>query len=146
MKGLICSTALSILLLGCATPEHQNRTGDSRMDSRMIIGKTWQWLESVTPAEKIIVSDPERYTLKLTENGRVEARFDCNRGGGSYQITEGKLVFGPMMSTRMACPEDSLDIIYMEHLQAASTFFMANDELYLEMPGNGGALRFRSQP
>ncbi len=111
-----------------------------------MIGKTWQWQETVTPVEKITVLQPERYTLRLTEKRRAELKFDCNRGGGSYQIAEGKLSFGPMMATRMACPEDSMDAIYMKYLQNVNSYFIEGDSLYLELPAGNGTLRFRQQP
>ena len=99
----------------------------------------------MTPVENIDVKQPERYTLRFDEKGRLQAKFDCNRGGGGYQISEGKLSFGPMMSTRMACPEDSLDYVFMKHLNEVTSFFVEGDWLYLELPTDGGTLKFKHQ-
>jgi heat shock protein HslJ len=38
-------------------------------------------------------------------DSRMSATVGCNRMGGSYQFFDGKLSFGPIMSTRMGCPE-----------------------------------------
>ena len=110
---------------------------------QLIIGKTWQWEATVTPAERIIVPAPERYTLLLKSGGRADIRFDCNRGGGGYRISNGKLSFDPMVSTRMACPEGSLDNIFMRDLQRVLSFFVENGQLYLELPHDSGTMRFR---
>jgi len=99
----------------------------------------------MTPAETIAVSDPARYTILFLEDGRLQARFDCNRGGGSYVISTGKLSFGPMMSTRMACPPDSLDAAFMRDLQRVGAFFIENGMLYLAFPEDGGTMRFRRE-
>jgi heat shock protein HslJ len=86
-------------------------------DPRLVLNKTWQWMSTITPVEKIDVPNPESYTILLKDEGKIQARFDCNRGGGSYEISEGKLSLGPLISTRMACPEDSLDGPFMRDLQ-----------------------------
>jgi heat shock protein HslJ len=115
-------------------------------DPQSVSNKTWQWVSTITPVEKVTVTDPERYTIMLTEDGKLQARFDCNRGGGEYEISEGKLSFGPLMSTRMACPEDSLDGPFMRDLQRVASFFLQDGLLYLELPYDSGTMKFRPAP
>ena len=112
-------------------------------DPQMVLKRTWQWESTITPVEKITVSAPERYTILLAENGRLQAQFDCNRGGGDYKISNGKLSFGPLLSTQMACPQDSLDRQFMKDLQRVSSFFLQDGNLYLELPADSGTMKFR---
>lgn len=112
-------------------------------DPGLVRNRTWRWVGTITPVEKITVPDPGRYTIRLTDDGKVQARFDCNRGGGAYDISEGKVTFGPLMSTRMACPADSLDGPFMRDLQRVASFFVQDGELYLELPFDSGTMRFR---
>jgi heat shock protein HslJ len=116
------------------------------MDSRRVLNKTWQWELTITPVEKIDVPNPERHTILLTAEGKVQARFDCNRGGGNYEISSGKLSFGPLLSTRMACPPDSLDSQFMKDLQRVTSFFLQDGNLYLELPFDSGTMKFRPAP
>ncbi|WP_281492205.1 META domain-containing protein [Desulfosarcina cetonica] len=130
---------------GCAggTPGKQDvRTADPQS----VVGKTWQWESTITPVEKISVPEPERYTLLLMADGKARVRFDCNRGGGDYKIAAGQLTFGPLISTRMACPQDSLDAPFMRDLQRAASFFVQDGRLFLELPYDSGTMRFRSSP
>jgi heat shock protein HslJ len=115
-------------------------------DPRSILNRTWQWESTMTPVERISVPDPQRYTVLLTEDGKLQARFDCNRGGGNYEISEGRLSFGPLVSTRMACPPDSLDGPFMRDLQRVVSFFIQDGCLYLELPADRGTMRFRQAP
>jgi len=115
-------------------------------DPQAVVGRTWQWEGTITPVEKITVPHPENYTIRLADAGRVEARFDCNRGGGSYEISPGKLAFGPLMSTRMACPPETLDAPFMRDLGRVSSFFVDEGKLYLELPLDSGTMRFRQAP
>jgi heat shock protein HslJ len=110
------------------------------------LGKVWQWQETITPVEKMTAPNPERYTILLTGDGKLQALFDCNSGGGTYKISEGKLSFGPLVSTRMACPPGSLDGPYMRDLQRVVSFFIQNANLYLELPFDSGTMRFRPAP
>jgi heat shock protein HslJ len=112
----------------------------------MVIGKTWQWVSSTTPVEKITVAAPERYTILLQTDGRAQVRFDCNRGGGVYKIAEGQLSFGPLISTRMACPADTQDWSFMRDLQRVASFFVREGLLYLELPYDSGIMQFRQAP
>lgn len=145
MKHLIFLGVLGLLLMGCASSGNLAAAKVRSHDPKLVIGKTWQWVGTVTPVETITVTQPERYTLHFDDNGRLKAKFDCNNGGGNYKISEGKLSFGPMMSTRMACPEDSLDYVFMKHLNDVNSFFLEGDSLYLELPADGGTLQFKRQ-
>lgn len=142
MNRLIFLLMLPVILAACSTLDEPQRSHDPQT----IVNKTWQWQGTVTPVETIVSPNPERYTMKLSENGRAEVRFDCNRGGGNYQISDGKLSFSPMISTRMACPEGGLDYLFGKQLQEVVSFFIENDELYLELPVDAGTMRFRLQP
>ena len=141
---------LSMVLLGMvivgfaatsALPDENKRS----TDPQSVLNKTWQWMATITPVEKIEVPNPERYTIILKDEGKLQARFDCNRGGGAYKISEGKLSFGPMMSTRMACPPDTLDGPFMRDLQRVTSFFLQDGLLYLELPYDSGTMKFRSE-
>jgi len=140
---------LMILLAGwvaaaCATASSSVQGGRST-DPQAILNKTWQWESTITPVEKIAVPAPERYTIILQADGRAQVRFDCNRGGGEFKISPGKLSFGPLLSTRMACPPDSLDSAFMRDLQRVISFFVDSGTLYLELPYDSGTMKFRPE-
>ena len=111
-------------------------------DPGAVIGKHWRWVSTVTPVETIDVADPDRYRFRLTPEGRAEVLFDCNRGGGDYSIDTGRLEFGRMMSTRMACPPDSMDSVFMRQLEAVRIFFIEDGDLYLDLFADSGTMRF----
>ena len=53
----------------------------------MVLNRTWQQAATVTPVEKITVPNPERYTIRFTDDGKVQARFNCHGGGRTYVIS-----------------------------------------------------------
>ncbi len=138
--------SLLSLLIACCAAGSQAGAAERITDPQAVLGKTWEWEGTVSVAEKVTVPNPDRYTMRLMEDGKVQARFDCNRGGGGYTISPGKLSFGPLMSTRMSCPPDSLDGRYMRDLQMAVSFFIEDGNLYLELPADSGTMRFHPAP
>jgi heat shock protein HslJ len=107
------------------------------------LGVVWEWVSTLTPVERIEVKNPERYTLRLQADGAAVFQFDCNRGGGRYEISENQITFGPLMSTRMACPPDSQDAVFMDQLSRITSYFVRDGKLFLEMPLDSGTMRFR---
>jgi heat shock protein HslJ len=109
-------------------------------------GVRWQWLSKTTPMETLEVAQPENYSFLLLPDGSVQAQFDCNRGHGSYEISDGRLRFGPLATTRMACLPGSLDSVYGQALEKVESFSVENGELLLGLEDEEGTLRFRAAP
>ncbi len=84
--------------------------------------------------------------MLLMADGKARIQFDCNRGGGDNKIVDSQLSFGPLISTRMACPPDSLDAPFIRDLQRVASFFVQEGVLYLELPYDSGTMRFRRAP
>jgi len=146
MMRIFSTALLCMVIMGCAATGDLPDENTRSTDPQSVLNKTWQWVSTITPVEKIEVPNPERYTIILTDDGKLQARFDCNRGGGEFKISPGKLSFGPLMSTRMACPPDTLDGPYMRDLQRVTSFFLQNEVLYLELPYDSGTMKFRPAP
>jgi heat shock protein HslJ len=145
MIKMISQLVTVLLIFGCAAGGPPGPSARSDEPQR-IVNRTWQWEATITPVERITVPAPERYTIFLKEDGMAQVRFDCNRGGGGYTVSKGGLSFGPLMSTRMACPEGSLDARFAKDLQAVSSFFIEEGRLHLELPYDSGTMRFREGP
>ena len=115
-------------------------------DPAEIVGTTWYWLSTVTPVERIEVNEPERYTLLLHDGGDAELQADCNQGRGPYQIGQGTLTAGPFISTRRACPEDSIDHLFLRQLENAAVFFVEGGYLFIDQKMDSGTMRFGASP
>lgn len=142
MSRLFLLMISGIFLSGCVAVS-SNTQSERKYDPQAVLDKKWQWESTVTPVETINVDKPDNYTILLKSAGRVQVRFDCNRGGGSFEISSGKLSFGPMMSTRAACPKGSLDFRFAKDLQRVVSFFTMDNNLYLELPYDSGTMKFR---
>lgn len=129
---------------GCAMSGNENTPDQNRSTAlESVTGTTWEWTGTRTPNREIAVTTPKHYTVRFKDNGEAQIRFDCNHGGGLYDMAEGRLAFGPLTYTRIKCGEGSQSISYRHQLGAVESFFTERGELYLELPNDAGTMRFR---
>lgn len=74
----------------------------------------------------------EAYLLLRNGEQRAEGNGGCNRFRGSFELpAAGQLTFGPLMSTKMACPDLQTESGFMSALQSARTYQISGDTLRL---------------
>jgi heat shock protein HslJ len=118
---------------------------DSTLPSN-ILNVTWQWVSFTSPVEQITVDAPERYTIRFGRDGRAAVRADCNRGSSGYSVSaDRRIALGPIVLTRMMCPPGSLDARFVKEFGRATSYFLEEGYLFLELPVDSGTLRFRRQ-
>ena len=156
MQSLLSSVALvGGLLMGCgqAQPEstpapyrtRETAPSDSTLPSN-VLEVTWQWISLTSPVEQITVDAPERYTIRFGRGGRAAVKADCNRGATSYIAgADRHIAFRPIALTRMMCPPGSLGDRFAREVGRATTYFLKDGDLFLELPVDSGTLRFRRQ-
>lgn len=133
-----------VLIGGCGGGAASNQR-EADQQSPSLVGTRWHWVGSTESAAVDEVAEPNRYTLLLHRDGGAEFRFDCNRGRGSYEMEGEQLRFGPIMTTRMACPEDSRDFDFGRQLDAVASFSLEGGELRLWLKPEGDVMRFRAE-
>jgi heat shock protein HslJ len=150
-------TLVGVLLISCSRREPDStpkptapyreraEASDSTLPSD-VLDVTWQWVSFRSPVEQIIVDAPERYTIRFGRDGRVAVRADCNRGSTSYSVgADRRIALGPIVLTRMMCPAGSRDARFVNDFGRATSYFLRDGYLFLELPVDSGTLRFRRQ-
>jgi heat shock protein HslJ len=113
-----------------------------------VVGTTWQWeaFQDTAGINDITVSDPEKYTLTINQDGTANIQADCNQVTWAYELGVSQLSFdttGP--STLAMCAEDSLDQQFLERLGQTATFVIEDGILYLNLWADAGNLVFHSE-
>ena len=68
------------------------------------------------------------------------------KGYGTYSVgADRQIALGPIALTRAACPPGSLEDRFAREVGRATSYFMRDDDLYLELPADSATLRFRRQ-
>jgi heat shock protein HslJ len=103
---------------------------------------SWRWEGLVSSADKIAIEQPERYTLELQSGGKALVRADCNRGQAAYKLDGRAIAIKVSGMTKVACPPGSLSERYLKALEAAVGQRIRGDILFLDLPGEGGTMKF----
>ena len=129
--SVIAMTCASVLA-GCALPTHPDSAAPptdpyNPAATQLLDDTQWQltsWINADGKARPVPTAgtDGEPITLNLsTANGQRRANgfAGCNRFMGTYDLNGGKLSFGPLAGTRMACatgPGSALETPFLDGL------------------------------
>jgi heat shock protein HslJ len=85
-------------------------------------------------------------TLDFSADGQANGAAGCNTYNGTYTVTGDTLAFGPLVTTRMACPEPVMrqEQAYLAMLANPSTFKQEADRLTLTFEGGKTVYRYKS--
>jgi heat shock protein HslJ len=110
-----------------------------------VVGPTWQWVSSAFKDGTLLApADPSRYTFQLLPDGNALVQADCNFGTATYQETAAGFSFGPIGTTKMACPADSLDSEFLGQLRNIERYDIDDDGLKIFLLDEAGDMQFRT--
>jgi heat shock protein HslJ len=102
------------------------------------------WVVTGTVANEAVSSVPAGATASITiaDDGTVAVETGCNTGSGSVEVTDTALVFGPIATTKMACPPEqtALEASVLSVLQGEVTYTIDGDSLLLRSGDGAGAI------
>ena len=110
-----------------------------------VVGPVWQWVSS-TFKDGVVVApaDPASYTFQLLPDGNALVQADCNFGTGAYQETDTGFAFGPIGTTKMACPPDSLDSEFLGQLRNIERYEIDDGGLTIHLLDAAGVMQMRA--
>ncbi|HWS40375.1 MAG TPA: META domain-containing protein [Arenimonas sp.] len=108
----------------------------------------WQ-LDSIDYMDDTTVKpdDGTKYTLEFDATGMVSMQVDCNRLRGAYKFDQPSgLEFGELMSTRAACPPESLYNRVSNDMSYVRSFVIKDGRLHLALMADGGIYNYSPMP
>jgi heat shock protein HslJ len=107
------------------------------------MNRTWK-LETIERAgsPSISVPNPEQYTLRMEDGGRLLIRADCNSCSGTYAMDGSALTISNLACTTAFCTLSSLDGNYAAALQSVRSVQVSGS--LMTITGTGFTLRFRA--
>ena len=102
----------------------------------------WHWESPISSAEKVAVDQPDRYKLQLQLGGKAQLVADCIRAQGSYSSDGRSFNIKIAKITRAVCPAGSLSGRYLKALEAAVAQRVRGKNLFLDLPADGGTMKF----
>ena len=157
-RGAFAFAAAALLCTACAMPKHLDADAPppdpfNPAATQLLDNTSWDLTGWTQPggASRTVPhgDDGQALTLTLsTANGqRLASGFSgCNRFTGTYLLRDGKLSFGPLASTRMACAGtgSQLEPAYLDalaHVERSGVQMQPPQQLQL-IVANGDTLTF----
>ncbi len=105
-----------------------------------LTGTTWTVDSIITGDAVSSVPNGATATLLFTDDGRLEVNNGCNSGGGIYDVTDGTLRVGELMTTLRACdaPAAQLESAVMSVLNAEEIEYAIDAGALTLMAGDQG--------
>ena len=141
MPAFVTTVALFVLSLTAAT-HAVARQATPEPGPPAIPPVVWELRLIATPSGRTEVADPAGYTVQFLSDSKLRLRADCNGGDGSYRLDGAAIETGPFRTTRMRCHPDSLDQVFLQGLNGATTWAFEDDLLVLGRPTDARALVF----
>jgi heat shock protein HslJ len=107
-----------------------------------ITGVVWAWQELTTPDEQVTIDNPDKYTIEFLSGDQITVLADCNSGAGTYDLNRNQLAIDITSTTLALCAPESQSDRFFRNLNAAASYFMENDNLFIEQYADGGTMRF----
>jgi heat shock protein HslJ len=106
--------------------------------------KTWTWERTIYSDGTVHTPDEsDAFTLTFTDDGQVRVTTDCNNMRGGYIVTDHRIEFGRLASTRMYC-EGSQENLFAGMLENVTSHFVDDEgRLILELKYDSGSVILR---
>lgn len=130
-----------ILILGCGEKKPTQSAAPAAPSATLnLIGTDWL-LDDLAGTG---VLDRVPASLTFPEEGKTAGNGSCNRFSGSVEISATTIKFGPLATTRMACPETIMnqETKYLQLLQSAERYAWQDPYLLVFSTGQDKPLRF----
>ncbi len=143
---LLWLTACTSLPIATQTPgTEQEPTTVPMAPEDPLAGTEWTLVSLGAPGAETPVVLGSEVTLQFDAQGHAGGSAGCNSYGGSYQVQDGMLSFGEVVSTMMACAEEGIMQQEQQYLSALGTtgeYEIVADQLVISYNDGQEALTF----
>jgi heat shock protein HslJ len=143
---------LVLLVLGlasCMPTQIIPQTGSSDHNQTLPANSSWLLESFGEPGAELPAIAGTSISLEFKQNGQVEGSSGCNSYGGPYSVQDGRLAFGEIVSTLMACEDQAVndqEQEYLQALRASGRFSVVDDRLTIWYENDRRVLNFARAP
>lgn len=108
-----------------------------------LIDTEWQWKKSrYNNDTEAVPDDREKYSITFGKDGSFWGQADCNKIRGKYSVSDSQIVIDSIVSTRVVCPPESLDRIFLKDIGRLGIIFFKDNRLYIDLQNHSGTMTF----
>lgn len=118
--------------------------GEANPDVMTLDMQSWKWIKTdYNDGTVITPHKTDAFTLSFNENNSVSIATDCNSMNSTYEVSDHQITFGPIISTKMFCPDSQEQEFSMMLSEADSFLFTSKGELIFNLKSGRGSVIFR---
>ena len=103
----------------------------------------WVWTQFVNPVESVAIDPEAGLTVSLSrDQGVTVDSAECGFATGSYTTDGTGQISFELDDSTITCDAESLTGQFVQHLKDAARWYFDNGSLVIELPADGGSLRF----
>jgi heat shock protein HslJ len=142
LAGLMALLVI-LMLAGCAQPIEMGNA-----DPQKLLIPRWFLSELTLNGQKVdIPAGQQNITLQFEDGGKANGNSGCNDFGTDYKAgKDGKLSFGQITSTLMACDNMQQESAYLDALSKVQQFKVEGGKLTLSSADGQTAMVFTMPP
>ncbi len=125
------------------TSDGEGAVADAVADTaQSLSANAWKWEKFTSPVEQYDVTEPENYVVNFLQDNVIVVSADCNTATGTYTVDGQslKVELGP--TTLAECSPESLSEEFLNYLQSAAIYSMADGRLIIDLAVDAGTLEF----
>lgn len=123
MRNLLFTSLLFFFIVACA----------SRPNAATLPGTTWEVATMIDADSTITMKGEERPSLSFISTGEFSGQTLCNSILGAYNTQgENKIMFSLEAMSMALCPDNTLEVVFIEHLGLTEFFSITGDTLKLK--------------
>lgn len=147
MRILLRVALFAALAAACDNANMKNKagqTGGANLSS--LTDKRWKLVELMgKPIADYGDLNAEPFIQFVSKDNRVTASGGCNNMSGAFELASaGRIRIGPMMSTKMACPNMSVETEMGRLLETVDNYAIADGKLSLHRARMAPLMRFEA--
>lgn len=102
----------------------------------------WVWKQFTNPSESTEIDETAGLILTIAKNQNVSVTTSCGAASGTYTVDGSGAINFELDASTLTCEADSLDAKFVQYLIDAARWNFANGDLIIELPADGGVLKF----
>lgn len=128
---------------GETVEDWQNNQNQTTNQNSGELSGSWIWKSSIDASgETVTPKDSNQFVITFSNEGRLSSTTDCNNISGSYIKNEEVISVGSLVSTKMGCMEETLEMDYAAQLALATSHTIEGDTLKIILAKDAGVMTF----
>lgn len=148
MKPVTSFLEILIIMVALNSNCNQSKSNKStHIAQSPLQGTNWNLFSLMGSNVTVADSLGKQASIIFNKDGTVTGNGGCNSFSGNYELNDSSQIkFGPIISTKMYCPNAKEEVLYFDLLSRTDNYLIKADTLYLRNRTMDSTAKFTATP